>query len=264
MEEQKFLEKEIGHLEKQLESDKEQSRPVNQSINKNKLILPAAIIIATVLISGSLIYIRGGFKRGANVGGQQQATGNQPVPGAKVDVSADNDSFLGNEKAKVTVIEFSDFQCPSCRSFWRDSLPQLKKEYIDTSKIKFVYRDYPLDFHAGAKSAAEGTQCARDQSKFWELHDKIFQEQDKQGQGTIQFTKADVVKWASQIGLNMTQFNQCLNSSKYKAEVEKDIADGSAAGVLGTPTTFINGRSLVGAQPYSSFKAVIDEELSKK
>ncbi len=233
-------------------------------LNKNKLILPVAILIAAVLISGSLIYARGGFKNAANVGGRQQAVGNQPVPGAKVDVSANDDPFLGDEKAKVTVIEFSDFQCPFCRSFWRDTLPQLKKEYIDTSKIKFVYRDYPLPFHKGAIPAAEGSQCAGDQSKFWEMHDKIFQEQDKQGQGTIQFTKADVVKWAGQIGLNMVSFNQCLNSGKYKAEVEKDIADGTTAGVSGTPTTFINGRSLVGAQPLSSFKTIIDEELSKK
>lgn len=246
MEEQKFLEKEIGHLD------------------KDKLMLPISILIAAVLISGSLLYAKGDLKNGANVSDQQQAAGKQLVPGAKVNVSADNDSFLGNEKAKVMVIEFSDFQCPFCRSFWRDTLPQLKKEYIDTDKIKFVYRDFPLDFHVGAKPAAEGAECARDQDKFWELHDKIFQEQDKQGQGTISFTKTDVVKWAGQVGLNMTKFNQCLDSGKYKIEVEKDIADGSAAGVSGTPTVFINGRSLVGAQPYSSFKAIIDEELSKK
>lgn len=247
MEEQKFLEKEIG-----------------KGFDKNKLILPVSILMAAVLISGSLIYTKGGLRGVANIGGQQQAPGNQLVPGTKVNIAADDDPFLGNEKAEVTVIEFSDFECPFCRSFWRDTLPQLKKEYIDTGKIKFVYRDYPLSFHLGAVPAAEGAECARDQSKFWELHDKIFQEQDKQGQGTIQFTKTDVVKWAGQIGLNMTKFNQCLDSGEYKAEVEKDVADGTAVGVSGTPTTFINGRSLVGAQPYSSFKAIIDEELSKK
>lgn len=244
MEEQKNLEKEVGHLD------------------KSKLFLPISILVAAVFISGSLLYTKAGSNKDvavANLGGQQA-----PQVGAKVNVSADNDAFLGNEKAKVTVIEFSDFQCPFCRSFWRDTIPQLKKEYIDTGKIKFVYRDYPLDFHPGAKPAAEGAECARDQGKFWELHDKIFQEQDKQGQGTIQFTKTDVVRWAGQIGLNMSQFNRCLDSGKYKAEVEKDVADGTAAGVSGTPTTFINGRSLVGAQPYSSFKSIIDEELSKK
>ena len=260
MEEQKFLEKEVNHLEKQLENIKDETKT---GFDKSKLFLPISILIAAVLISSSLLYTRGGLRGTANIGGQQQALG-QPVPGAKVNVSADNDPFLGNEKAKVTVIEFSDFECPFCRSMWRDTLPQLKKDYIDTGKIKFVYRDYPLDFHAGAKPAAEGAECARDQGKFWEMHDKIFQEQDKQGQGTIQFGKADVVKWAGQLGLNMNQFNQCLDSGKYKAEVEKDLKDGSAAGVSGTPTTFINGRSLVGAQPYTSFKTIIDEELSKK
>lgn len=261
MEEQKFLEKEINHLEHQLESAKEEPHKA-VGFDKTKLFLPGAILIAAVLISGTLMYTKAGSNKnvaGSNIGGQQA-----PQAGAKVDVSADNDAFLGNEKAKVVVIEFSDFQCPFCRSMWRDTLPQIKKDYIDTGKIKFVYRDFPLDFHAGAKPAAEGTECARDQGKFWELHDKIFQEQDKQGQGTIQFTKADVVKWAGQIGLNMSQFNQCLDSGKYKAEVEKDMADGTAAGVSGTPATFINGRLLVGAQPYSSFKAIIDEELSKK
>lgn len=260
MGEQKFIEKEIGHLEKQLDTIEQPTH--NKGFDKSKLFLPVSILVAAVLISGSLLYTRGGFGKNptnAAIGGQQA-----PQAGVKVNVSADNDAFLGNEKAKVMVIEFSDFQCPFCRSFWRDTLPQLKKEYIDMGKIKFVYRDYPLDFHQGAKPAAEGAECARDQGKFWEMHDKIFQEQDKQGQGTIQFDKTDVVKWAGQLGLDMSKFNQCLDSGKYKAEVEKDFKDGSAAGVSGTPTTFINGRSLVGAQPYSSFKALIDEELSKK
>lgn len=259
MEEQKFLEKEIGHLEKQLESEKEADL-VKSGLDKSKLILPASILIAAVLISGTLIYTKksspSGNLAGAAIGGQQ-------VPREKVDVSADDDPFIGNKNAKVTIIEFSDFQCPFCRKFWNDTLPQIKKEYIDTGKVKFVYRDFPLDFHAGAKPAAEGTECADDQGKFWELHDKIFQEQDKQGQGTIQFTKADVVKWAGQIGLNMTQFNQCLDSGKYKAEVEKDMSDGTAAGVSGTPTTYVNGRQLVGAQPFEAFKAIIEEELKK-
>lgn len=257
MEEQKFLEKEMGHLEKQLESAEQ--RPPN--FGKNNLILPGSILIAAILISGTIFYTKTNSDRntvGANIGEQQA-----PQAGGKVNVSADDDPFLGNEKAKVTVIEFSDFECPFCRSMWRDSLPQIKKNYIDTGKIKFVYRDFPLSFHLGAEPAAEGGNCAQEQGKFWELHDKIFQEQDKQGQGTIQFSAQDVKKWAVAIGLDTAKFNQCLDSGKYKAEVAKDVADGTAARVSGTPTTFINGRSLVGAQPYSSFKALIDEELKK-
>ena len=227
-----------------------------------KLLLPASILIAAVLISGTLLYTKksgpSGNQAGAGIGGQ-------PVPqaGARVNVSADDDPFLGNEKAKVTVIEFADFECPFCRSMWRDSLPPIKKEYIDTGKIKFVYRDFPLSFHPGAEPAAEGGNCAREQGKFWELHDKIFQEQDKQGQGTIQFSAQDVKKWAAGIGLDTAKFNACLDSGKYKTEVAKDIADGTAAGVSGTTTTFVNGRSLVGAQPFSAFKTLIDEELKK-
>jgi protein-disulfide isomerase len=224
----------------------------------HKLFLPASIFLAAVLISGTLLYVNRDKLGGSPKGGAQIVPAGEEE---KTEVSADDDPVLGRSDAPVTIVEFSDFQCPFCRKFWSDTLPQIKKEYIDTGKAKLVYRDFPLDFHAGAKPAAEGTECAEDQGKFWELHDKIFQEQDKQGQGTIQFTKADVVKWAGQIGLDMAKFNQCLNAGKYKAEVEKDIADGVAAGVSGTPTLFINGKKVVGAQPFAAFKAIIDQEL---
>ena len=105
--------------------------------------------------------------------------------------------------------------------------------------------------------------CADEQGKFWEMHDAIFDEQEKLGSGTVQFTVDDVKKWAAKIGLNTAKFNQCLDSGKYKQEVEKDIADGSAAGVRGTPATFINGRLVSGAQPFAAFKVIIDEELKK-
>ena len=162
------------------------------------------------------------------------------------------------------MIEFSDYQCPFCRSFWRDSLTQLKKEYIDTGKVKFVYRDYPLSFHPMAQPFAEASECADDQGKYWQMHDKIFSEQEKKGQGTITLTFDDLKLWASQIGLDKNKFNKCLDSGKYKAEVQKDFDDGSKAGVSGTPSFFINGRLLVGAQPFSAFKAIIDEELKKR
>jgi len=192
---------------------------------------------------------------------QQQQGGNQPT--GPVDVSADDDPFLGDKNAPVTIIEFSDFQCPFCRKLYKETLPQIKKEYIDTGKAKFVYRDFPLAFHSAAMPAAQGAECADDQGKFWEMHDKIFEEQEKQGSGTVQFTADDVKKWAGEIGLNTSEFSQCLNSEKYKSEVEKDIADGTAVGVRGTPATFINGRLVSGAQPFPAFKTIIDEELKK-
>ena len=215
--------------------------------------------MAALLISGTLLYSKSSGGNTVSIADQQ--ADNQPS--GPVNVSADDNPFLGNPNAKVTVIEFSDFQCPFCRKFYTDTLPQIKKDYIDTSKIKFVYRDFPLSFHPGAVPAAEGAECARDQDKFWEMHDAIFDEQGKLGSGTVQFTADDVKKWAANIGLNTSKFNQCLDSGKYKQEVEKDLADGSAAGVNGTPATFINGRLVSGAQPFTAFKVVIDEELKK-
>ena len=196
--------------------------------------------------------------------GQQDA---QPTPGAqpaqRVDVSVDDDAVRGSSSAPVTIIEFSDYQCPFCRVFWKDTLPQLEDKYIKTGKVKFIYRDFPLSFHAGALPAALATECAKEQGKFWEMHDKIFEEQDKQGQGTIQFTSDDLKKWAKDIGLDIAKFSPCLDTQKHKSEVDKDLADGSAAGVSGTPGFFVNGQELSGAQPFAAFAAVIEAELAK-
>lgn len=247
-----------------VEVDESEARENKIKIDKTKLFLPISILIAGVLISGTIIYTGNSSRSvgGSKNSGQVAAIGNNP-PSGPINVSADDDPYLGDKNAPVTFIEFSDFQCPFCRKFWKDTLPQIKKEYIDTGKVKFVYRDFPLSFHQGAAPAAEGAECAEEQGKFWELHDTIFEEQEKQGSGTIQFTADDVKKWAAKIGLNTSKFNQCLDSGKYKAEVEKDIADGTTAGATGTPALFINGRLVVGAQPFAAFKVVIDEELKK-
>lgn len=227
------------------------------SLDLGKLILPGSIVLAAVLISGTLLFASYRSNPGSSLG----AAVGKNAGGEKVAVAVDDDPFLGEKKAPITMIEFSDFQCPFCRSFWKETLPLIKSNYIDTGKIRFVYRDFPLSFHPGAQTAAQAAECAEEQDKYWEMHDKIFYEQDKEGQGTIQFSKTEVVKWAGQIGLKMNKFNQCLDSGKYKAEVEKDFADGSAAGVSGTPSFFINGRLLVGAQPFSVFQEAIEGAL---
>lgn len=233
--------------------------------NKNNLTIPISIVIAGVLIAGAVFYSDSKSSVGTTQGSNptQQVAGGAPQAVATVVASVDDDAVLGDPNAPITMIEFSDFQCPFCRKFYKETLPQIKKEYIATGKVKLVYRDFPLSFHPGATPAAEGTECAREQGKFWEMHDAIFDEQEKQGSGTIQFTVDDVKKWAAKIGLNTSKFNQCLDSGKYKQEVEKDIADGLAGGVSGTPAVFINGKLVVGAQPFSAFKVVIDEELKR-
>lgn len=266
MDNKPLLKQEVEELEDQLRLKKEMLRAEGGS-NKNNLFLPISIILAGLMIGGAVLYTRSDSKKvaannqAANI--QQVAGGTQPTGGI-INVSPDDDAVLGDPNAPVTIIEFSDFQCPFCRKFWKETLPQIKKDYLLTGKAKLVYRDFPLvQIHPGATLAAEGAECAKEQGKFWEMHDAIFEEQEKQGSGTIEFTADDVKKWATKIGLNASKFNQCLDSGKYKQEIEKDTADGSAAGVTGTPAIFVNGRLIVGAQPFAAFKAVIDEELKK-
>ncbi|MBI4160419.1 MAG: DsbA family protein [Candidatus Yanofskybacteria bacterium] len=223
-----------------------------------QFLLPIAILLAALIISGTIFYTRGSSDGG---GAQVAGTGNnQPEKPVEINIGSE-DHVLGNKNAKIEIVEFSDFQCPFCRSFWSDTFVQIKKDYVDTGKAKFVYKHFPLSFHPAAHVSAEAAECAADQNKFWEMHDKMFGEQEKLGQGTIQYDKPEIQKWAGQIGLNMTQFNQCLDSGKYVKRVDDDFAYGSQVGVSGTPTTFVNGQRIVGAQPFASFKAIIDPLL---
>jgi len=191
--------------------------------------------------------------------GQPQAT-----PPPLVAASVDDDPYWGPVDAPVTVIEFSDFQCPFCSRFWDQTLPQIKQAY--EGKVKFVYRDFPLtSIHPYAEKAAEAAECADDQDKFWEYHDLLFQNQATLNQqlstdgldGVLNTFKG----YATRLGLDAGDFNNCLDSGKYAQEVQKDYNDGVAAGVTGTPGFFINGQELKGAQPFASFKAVIDAAL---
>jgi protein-disulfide isomerase len=177
-------------------------------------------------------------------------------------IGVDDDPALGNADAKVLMIEFGDYQCPSCRMFWKDVEPRLKKDYIDTGKLRLVFRDFPLmQIHPEALLAAMAVDCAGEQEKYWQYHDKVFREQYNKGDDIIRFKAADLKKWAKDIGVDQAKFDQCLDSEKYKNEVMKDKSDGDAAGVQGTPTFFINGRVMGGAQQYPEYKKLIDELL---
>jgi len=180
------------------------------------------------------------------------------APGEKVDVANGHLPVIGNKDAKVTIVEFSDFECPFCGKFYTDTLPQLKKDYIDTGKVKLYYRHFPLTaLHPNAVPFALASECANDQGKFWEMHDIIFN-----NSATVSTATTDTIKqWASQIGLNISTFNSCFDSKKHQDLVDKDTQDGQAVGVSGTPTFYINGQQLVGAQPIENFKAIIDQEL---
>ncbi len=160
----------------------------------------------------------------------------------------------GPENAPVTIVEFSDFQCPYC-SRLIPTLDQVKAKYGD--KVRLVFRQYPLNFHQNAQKAAEASLCANEQGKFWELHDAMFQNQQALA---VEQLKAKAVE----LGVKADQFNSCLDSNKFAEQVATDFKEGAAAGVTGTPAMFINGRFISGAVPLEDVTKVIDDELRRK
>ncbi|MFL5347990.1 MAG: DsbA family protein [Hyalangium sp.] len=177
----------------------------------------------------------------------QQAAGPR-----KVEVPADA-PVQGEKTAKVTIVEWSDFECPFC-SRVEPTLAKVKETY--GKNVRLVWRNQPLPFHSHAHLAAEAAMAAHEQGKFWEMHDKMFANQKA-------LERADLEKYAQELHLDMNRFKQALDSGKFKAQIDADSRAGSAAGANGTPTFFINGRQVVGAQPFENFKQAIDEEMAK-
>jgi protein-disulfide isomerase len=169
--------------------------------------------------------------------------------------------FIGDPGAKVTMVEFIDYQCPSCRSFWKETEPRLKREYIDTGKVRLVFKDFPVvQLHPDAMFAAMAVRCANDLGKYWQYRNEMFRQQQT-GDEVVRFTIKDLKKWAGAIGLDAVSFNSCLDSSRHRGEVIQDQSDGAAIGVQGTPTFLINGHGILGAQSYLVFKKALDDAL---
>lgn len=223
-----------------------------QKEQKKDYLLPVSILIAGLMIGGAVIYSAG-------------RQGEIPQPptavvrdSGKATPEIGDDVVLGDPDAPVTVIEFGDYQCPFCEKFFRETEPLLRREYIETGKVKMVYKDFPISsIHPYATAAAEAAQCAKDQGKYWVYHDALFERQQLLG-------GLDYVRLAGELGMDAVQFKSCIDSRKYKEEVENDYQEGIAAGVQGTPATFVNGVLIAGAQPYAVFKAAIDEALKTK
>ncbi|HSE91616.1 MAG TPA: thioredoxin domain-containing protein [Candidatus Binatia bacterium] len=177
----------------------------------------------------------------------------QPPPAIRVQVSTDGAPVRGAAGAPVTVVEFSDFECPFCKQT-QPTLKQLLERY--PGKVRLAYRDFPLDsIHPQARRAAEAARCAHDQGKFWEYHDVLFTQ-------SPQFAPEDLRRYAGQVGLDVTKFEGCLAAGVHKAKVQRDLDEGNRLGITGTPAFFINGRSLTGAQPLEAFTRLIDQELA--
>ena len=212
-------------------------------------------VSTVVLIALLAVLAFKGNSNGGTTGGA--VAGDDPSPSVIVDFEdlVDDDYVKGDKDAPVTIIEWSDFECPFCGRFHQETLPSIEEEYIKTGKVKFVYRDFPLSFPANAQKAAEAAECAGEQKKYWEMHDLLFE-------NGVQSGVAGFKQYAKQLGLNTAKFNECLDSGAMAGEVRKDMADGTAAGIQGTPGFLVNGKLVSGAQPFSVFKQVIDAELN--
>lgn len=194
--------------------------------------------------------------------GTTQAAQQEPqFPTANIDYSTatiakttDGNWTLGDKKAKITMEEYSDFQCPYCHSYFANTFPQLYKDYIATGKVYYIYHNFPLSFHPQAQKAAEAAACAGEQNKFWEMHDALFNGQNDWSFQTGTYLQT-FQELAQKLGLDMNKFNQCVNSDQFSALIKKDLAAGNKKGITGTPTFLVNGgNEIVGAQEYSAFQ----------
>ena len=182
-------------------------------------------------------------------------------------ISLDDDPFKGDPDAPVTIVEFSDFQCPFCSRFFQQTLPQLEENYINTGKVKFVYRDLPLDsLHPNARPTHIAAECADEQGKFWEYHDILFENQVQWNRLASEDLENSLKQYAQDLSLDVPSFETCLSSDEIADEVNKDVLEARSYGATGTPTFFIGNEKdgfikLVGAQPYSSFQREIDSQL---
>ncbi|OFV97858.1 MAG: hypothetical protein A3F68_01775 [Acidobacteria bacterium RIFCSPLOWO2_12_FULL_54_10] len=185
---------------------------------------------------------------------RKQAKINISLKPPKVEVSYDPARVRGNPQAPITIVEFSDFQCPFCLNVYK-TIQGLLKKY--DGQIKLAYRDFPLrQIHPEAQKSAEASRCAGEQGKFWEYHDLLFE-------NPKDLKSPALIMRAATIDLDTEQFEVCLNSNKFTTSVEEDLQAGMKAGVSGTPAFFINGFSISGAQPSAAFEKLIDAELSK-
>lgn len=246
-----------------------QEKP-SEPLNKNLALICGTVVAVCIIIGVTVLYSNSGSSKLNNNNPDRQQVQNQPA--GPVKVSVDNDAVLGDKNAPLTMIEFSDYECPFCKRHFDQVYSEIKKNYIDTGKLKLVYRDFVAvqGHNPLAASEAMAAECAKDQggdTAYFKYHDEIFKKTTSNGNG-LALSQLPVI--AKNVGLNVNTFQKCLDSNKFKDEFTKDNQDAQKAGVSGTPSFFIgkssadgiiDGTIIVGAQPYSAFKVIIDEML---
>lgn len=243
-----------------------------------KRTLSLSVVVAAVLVSGALVFV--GFWLGGShmkdtvktamgeyVAEQMAKQQQQQQPKAPTVIQGDfsgDGAVEGNKNAKVTIVEFSDFQCPYCGRFYSDAYQQIKKNYIDTGKVKLVFRNLPLSFHPGATPAALAALCAKDQggdSMFFKFHNQLFANQSTLFQSSD--IPGELKKIAVILGLDAAKFNKCLDNQQFKSSIEADSKAAAKAGISGTPSFIVGGQVISGAMPFANFKTAIDAALAK-
>ncbi len=238
-------------------------------INLDTLAVPMAIIIAGVIIALSIYFVsRGDSKDDGDVSGSNtNTTDNSNSNDDTVTTSIDDDPYLGDKAtAKVAIVEFSDYQCPYCQRHAQNTLPSIVENYVDTGKIIYVYRDFPISSHGQITfDSAEASECVYEVAgidTFAKYHEEIFLIEDGDELSSI----------AKELGVNMSKYNSCMSSGKYTDEYEKDLEDGQNAGISGTPGFVVGvldengnvtGEVIAGAYGYETFKSTIEKMLAK-
>lgn len=236
---------------------------------KQNFIFGLVVGIAVISTIGFIVLLAtGGFsgEKTANINQAiQKPSDNVPQEAppsqqaGKITITAD-DHIRGEKNASITLVEFSDFQCPFCKRF-HPTMQKVMEEY--KGKVRWVYRHFPLGFHQNAQKSAEASECAGEQGKFWKYSDKLFENSQADGTG---LNIEDLKRYAEELGLDTSKFNDCLSSNKFANKVKSDMASGQAAGITGTPGTILidedgNTQLISGALPFEQIKAKIDAVL---
>ena len=247
----------------QEEHDVQETHETHHRAHERDYTLPGSILIAALLISGSIIYLVGAQNRGGGAPSPQGGDTTKVAPAKLMELSS-RDVILGDPKAPVTLIEYGDYQCPFCGRFFSGPEQDIRDEYIKSGKVRMVFRNLAF---LGPESiaAAQATECAKDQGKFWAYHDALFTAEINDGQeGNGNLTQTLFLKFAKDVGMDVATFTSCVDSKKYTAQITADNASAHAFGIDSTPTSFMNGEEIKGAQPFSAFKELIDAALAKK
>lgn len=232
---------------------------------KDAYLLPGSILIAALLISGSIIYLVNSDEAGrigARTPEEQGAA--QIAPGGSEALlnAQERDVILGDPKAPITIIEYGDYQCPFCARFFEETEPLIKEQYVKTGIAKMIYRDLAF-LGPESTASAEAAECAKDQGKFWAYHDALYRVEIEDGREHNGNLNRDLfLALAHETGMDVAAFTACVDGKKYASRVKDETRSAGSMGVSATPTVFVNERKIQGAQPMSVFEQIIEELLS--